>query len=134
MKREVGLWIDHHKTVMVSMTNETEETREVWSNVEKHLSLSGVVPAHKVNLSVMSTAEDVGDRRFTNHLNGYYDEVVSLLLNADAIWIFGPGEAKGELQKRLEHQGLGARIDAVETVDKLTNGQIKAKVRQHYQS
>jgi len=59
--------------------------------------------------------------------------VVSLLRNADSIWIFGPGEAKVELQKRLEHQDLGARIVSVETVDKMTNRQIAAKVRQHFQ-
>lgn len=80
----------------------------------------------------MSTAEDVGDRRYGNHLNGYYDGVVSLLRNAEAIWIFGPGEAKVELQKRLELQDLGARIISIETVDKMTNRQIAAKVRDHF--
>lgn len=132
MKRVVGLWIDHHKTVMVTMVNGKEETREIRSNIEKHLSLSGVVPADKANLSVMSTAEDMEDRRFVNHLNGYYDAVISLLRNADTIWIFGPGEAKIELRKRLEHQGLGDRMANVETVDKMTNRQIAAKVRQHF--
>src|SRR5512142_3321318 len=113
MRREVGLWIDHHKAVMVTMVNEKEETREIWSNIEKRLSLAGVVPAKRVNLSLISTAEDVGDRRYGNHLNGYYDGVASMLRNADAIWIFGPGEAKLELQKRLEQQNLGERIDRV---------------------
>ena len=54
MKREVGLWIDHHKTVMVTMVNEKEETREIRSNVEKHVRLSGGLPAKKPNLSAMS--------------------------------------------------------------------------------
>jgi len=133
MKREVGLWIDHHKTVMVTMANEKEETREIRSNIEKYVRLSGVLPAKKLNLSAMSMAEDVGDRRYGNHLNGYYGGVVPLLRNADSIWIIGPGEAKAELQKRLEHQDLGARIVRVETVDKMTNRQIAAKVRQHFQ-
>jgi len=134
MKREVGLWIDHHKTVMVTMENEKAETREIRSNVEKYVRLSGVLPARKLNLSAMSMAEDVSDRRYGNHLNGYYDGVVSLLRNADSIWIFGPGEAKGELKKRLEHEELGGRIISVETVDKMTDRQIAAKVRLHYQS
>lgn len=132
MKREIGLWIDHHKAVMVTLVNESEEIREIRSNVEKHMSLAGVVPENKVNLSVMSTAEDVGDRRYANHLNEYYDGVVSLLRNADSIWIFGPGEAKVELQKRLERLDLGDRIVRVETVDKMTNRQIAAKVRDYF--
>jgi hypothetical protein len=133
MKREVGLWIDHHKTVIITIVNEKVETREIRSNIEKHLSLAGSVPANKVNLSMMSTAEDVGDRRYENHLNGYYTGVVALLRNADSIWIFGPGEAKVELKKRLEQQDLGGRIVSVDTVDKMTNLQIAAKVRQHFQ-
>ncbi len=81
----------------------------------------------------MSTAEDVIDRRYGNRLSRYYDGVATLLRNADSIWIFGPGEAKDELKKRLEHQDLGGRIDRVETVDKMTDRQITAKVRQHFQ-
>jgi hypothetical protein len=133
MKREVGLWIDHHKAVVVTMLNEKEETREIQSNVEKHLKLSPGKLAKVPNLSDMSQAEDVVDRRYANHLSEYYDGVVSMLRNADSIWIFGPGEAKDELKKRLERENLGGRIVSVETVDKMTDRQIAAKVRQHYQ-
>jgi hypothetical protein len=47
--------------------------------------------------------------------------------------IFGPGEAKGELKKRLESKGLGGRIVGVETTDKMTERQIAAKVRAYFQ-
>jgi hypothetical protein len=133
MKREVGLWIDHHKTVMVTMVDEKEETREIRSNVEKHARLSPGMHAKVTNISTTSHAEDVIDRRYGNHLSGYYDGVVSMLRNADSIWIFGPGEAKVELKKRLERDELGGRIISVETVDKMTDRQIAAKVRQHFQ-
>ena len=48
------------------------------------------------------------------------------------ILILGPGEAKGELVKRLEDKGLKERLVGVETVDKLTDPQIAANVRQHF--
>ena len=133
MKREVGLWIDHHKTVMVTVVNEKEETREIRSNVEKHVRISPGLTANEPNSSAMSNAEDMIDRRYANHLSEYYDGVISLLRNADSIWIFGPGEAKVELKKRLEREELGERIIRVETVDKMTDRQIAAKVRQHFQ-
>ena len=52
--------------------------------------------------------------------------------DAESILIFGPVEAKGELKKHLEREGLGGRIVGIETVDKMTEPQITAKVRQYF--
>ncbi len=76
--------------------------------------------------------EDQRDRRFEKHLHQYYAEVVTAIRKADSILIIGPGEAKGELEKQLVHEKLGGRIVGVETVDKMTEPQIAAKVRQHF--
>jgi hypothetical protein len=53
-------------------------------------------------------------------------------LGAESILIFGPGEAKGELKERLERKNLGGSILGIETVDKMTDRQIAAKVRQYF--
>jgi hypothetical protein len=125
MKKQIGLWIDHRKAVIVIVTDEGEELKKISSNMEKHVRFTGG------NASEDGSAEDVRDRQFGNHLNSYYDEVIAVIRGADTIQIFGPGEAKGELEKRLEHEGLKPHIIAVETVDKMTDRQISAKVRQH---
>ena len=125
MKKEMGLWIDHEKAVIVTITGKDEETKQIKSNIEKHVRFSG-------NTSAASSSEDMRDRKFGNHLNSYYDEVVAHLREAEAIQIFGPGEAKTELEARLEHAGLKGRIVQIETADKMTDPQIEAKVRQHF--
>jgi hypothetical protein len=51
-----------------------------------------------------------------------------VIRDADSIQIFGPGEAKGELEKRLDSEGLKKFIVGIETVDKMTDRQIAAKV------
>ncbi len=124
MKKEIGLWIDHRETVIVVLTDGAEETRRLKSGMEKHVRFSGGAQTE--------TAEDMRDRRFTNHLNKYYDEVIAHIREADSILIVGPGEAKVELKTRLESEGLGERIVGIETVDKMTERQIAAKVRQHF--
>jgi hypothetical protein len=45
--------------------------------------------------------------------------------------VVGPGEAKGELERRL-HKRLGSRVVGIETVDKMTPRQIAARVRGHF--
>jgi hypothetical protein len=126
MKRQVGLWIDHRKTVIVAIGDEGEETRRIESDMEKHARFSGG------SRSEEGKADDQRDRQFTGHLNRYYDEVVSYIRDAEAILIFGPSEAKGELEKRLANKGLSGRIVGIETVDKMTERQIAAKVRQYF--
>lgn len=123
MKKQAGLWIDHRKAVIVIVTESGEEVQEITSNMEKHVRFRGGSGSDE------STSEDVRDRQFGNHLNSFYDAVVAVLRDADTLQIFGPGEAKGELEKRIEHAGLKAHILAIETVDKLTVHQIAAKVR-----
>ena len=69
---------------------------------------------------------------FTDHLARYYDEVISYLGDAGSILIFGPGEAKGELVKRLEKHKNDKRTIAVETADHMTEPQVHAKVLQYF--
>jgi len=78
------------------------------------------------------TSEDQRDRKFGNHLNYYYDEVIECIHDAQSFQIFGPGEAKGELEKRIEHEGLKAHILVIETVDKMTDHQISTKVWERF--
>jgi stalled ribosome rescue protein Dom34 len=124
MKKEVGVWIDHRKTVIVSVTDNGEETSLIGSGMEKHVRYSGSPQE--------DSAEDQRDKRFTGHLNKYYDDIVSRIRDAESILILGPGEAKVELEHRLESEALGGRIVGIETVDKMTDRQIAAKVRQYF--
>jgi hypothetical protein len=123
MKKQVGLWIDHRKAVIVIVTEAGEEIKEITSSMEKHVRFTGGTASED------GSTEDVRDRQFGNHLKNYYDEVIGLIRDAATIQIFGPGEAKGELKKLLENMGLKERILAFETVDKMTDHQIAAKVR-----
>ena len=132
MKSEVGLWIDHRKAVIVTIKNKVETTREIMSNIEKHPRFSNGANAEAPDDSHEPTAEDMRDRKFGDHLGGYYEGVVSFIRSADSIWIFGPGEAKIELENLLIHDELGARVVGIETVDKMTDPQIEAKVRDHF--
>ena len=82
--------------------------------------------------SISRSRRQASEKDFTGHLNIYYDAVIACIRDADSILIFGPGEAKGELEKRLASKGLSGRVVGVETVDKMTDRQIAAKVRQHF--
>jgi hypothetical protein len=57
---------------------------------------------------------------------------IACIRGAEPILIFGPDEAKGELQKSIEKKKLSGCTVGIETVDKMTAPQTAAKVRKYF--
>ena len=132
MKKEIGLWIDRREAIIVILTEGEEEIRHITSSSEKYIREPGSSHATNPEGLIGFTVEDQRDRKYAIRLNKYYDEVIAVIRGADSIQIFGPGEAKGELEKRIGRVGLKARMPATEATDKMTDHQISAKVREHF--
>lgn len=134
MKTKVGLWIDHKKAVLVSLSDKGEEIRLIISKVEKQLRRTGDRPMKGRSEPEDTPMSDSRQRAYTGHLNHYYDTVIAALQDAEAILILGPGEARGELKKRLMRAGLGKQIIGVEAADKMTGPQLAKEVRRRFPS
>lgn len=134
MKTKVGLWIDHEKAVIVGITPQGESTLLIQSKVEKQPGRIAGVRSTAPFEALQVPADDSRQRRLTGQLNVFYDAVTASIRDADAILIFGPSEAKGELKKRLLKSGLGGRVVALETVGRITARQIAAKVRTYFRT
>jgi hypothetical protein len=132
MKARVGLWIDHRKANIVTVTDKGEEMGLIVSKVEKQPRRSGDSPLKGPYEPHQVPAQDSLQRTLTAHLDIYYDAVIASIRDAESILIFGPGEAKGELKERLQKSGLAGLIVGIEAADKMTDRQIAAKVRQHF--
>ncbi len=124
MSTEMGVWIDHRKAVIATIAGHHETLSQVDSGMEKHVRYSGAAQE--------DSAEDQRDRRFAGHLDKYYDEVIACLRDADSILILGPGEAKVELAERLRRDDHRGRVVGIDTVDKMTDHQVAATVRQRF--
>lgn len=124
MKKEIGVWIDHREAVIVTVMDEGEEIKRISSDADHHTRFSSG--------SAEGSPEDRRDRRFGEHLHQYYAAVIAAIRDVDSIFILGPGEAKGELEKQMTHDKLNGRIVGIEAADKLTEAQIVAKIRHHF--
>jgi hypothetical protein len=105
----------------------------VISKAEKQPRRSGDSPLKGSYESSQVPASNSQQRTLTEHLNIYYDAVIASIRDAESILIFGPGDAKGELKKRLKRNNLDGRIAGIETVDKMTDRQIAAKVHKYFE-
>jgi hypothetical protein len=127
VKKQAGIWVDHRKAVIVSISEAGENVKEITSNIEKRVRFSDG------DSSEDGSTEDVRDRKYWNHLNKFFDGVIARVKDAEMILVFGPGEAKGELEKRLKEKGFKGQLVALGTADKMTDPQISAKVREFFQ-
>ena len=129
---DAGVWLDHRKAHIVALTPAGEISAIILSDVQKHPERGGDSPLKGAYEATQVPADDRRQRALTGELNIYYDTVIAALRDYGRLLIFGPGEAKGELQARLLKMHQGARIAAVETTDQMTDRQVVAKVRTYF--
>ena len=134
MKTKAGVWIDHRKAVVVQITDNGEETRQINSDVVRPFASAGGPSSRQPDRREGFVAESTLEHTFRNQLNTFYDAVLTSLHGADSVLIIGPGEAKGEFQKRLKSKKFPAHVVELEAADKMTDPQIAALVRQHFES
>jgi hypothetical protein len=131
MPRNVGIWIDHTKAVIVFVSADRVTAKTVESDVGPHARYSGRAPYPTPGGPKAGRGEKKYEARYGQHLDRYYDQVISQLGQPEALLIFGPGEAKLQLKERLSRSKEQPSVE-IETTDELTEPQIVAKVKEHY--
>jgi hypothetical protein len=121
---KLGIWIDHKRAVIVSLSAGRVTTKTLESELGAHRRYS-------------RQQDDGGEKnyeeRHNQHLEQYYDDVIGQLGQPEALLIFGPGEAKLELRERLRRSKTWSdRTVDIETADKLTEPQIVARVKEQF--
>ncbi len=134
MNDRVGIWIDHRKAVIVPASADRVTVETLESKVGPHSRYSGRAAS---TMPEGGPSDEGGEKRYEErygqHLDQYYDEVISHLEQPEALLILGPGEGKLQLKERLSYsKALSKCIVGIETTDKLTDPQIVAKVKEHY--
>lgn len=129
MKKQIGLWIDHKKAVLLSISEAGENIQTIESGVGRHVKFRGGAHPKSPYSAQYQQGDNQLDNKFTEQLNKFYEKVIAQIRATEALYIFGPGEAKGELEKRITHEKVNVPIIGIETAGKLTDRQIAAKVR-----
>lgn len=131
----IGVWIDSRKAVLAAAApGEDVALKRIATDLERQLRLPGGSRGKTLYGPQSAPSDDMRETMSRENLQVFFGDVVAALRGAAAIYIFGPGEAKDELKKRLEREGLGGRIDGVEPVGRMTERQIAAKTRAHFRT
>ena len=133
-KNYAGLWLDHRQAIIISITDEGESIKQIESDIERKVRLSGGSRTGQTPYGPQQVAVDrKQEARMKRQLRNYYQEIIRRIRDANKILILGPGEAKTEFKKEMEKsRELATKIAIMEPADKMTEKQIAAKVRQFF--
>ena len=115
------IWLDH-RVAKVFHFNDDACDRETVNSAHPHQHLH-----HKANS---------GDSGHAHVDKDFLERVTQAVAQAGAILIVGPGSAKTELHKHLQHlhPQLAAKISAVETIDHPSDGALLAHARRFFKA
>lgn len=133
MRNDVGIWIDHKKAVVVSLSGGPFKVDTIDSNAEGRHRWSARYHGANAGSPQESAREKTLEEKRRQHLLRYYRALIGKIRKSCHIYILGPGEAKLELEKEIrKSKELAPRIAAVETADKMPETQIVLKVKEFY--
>jgi stalled ribosome rescue protein Dom34 len=130
MTINAGIWIDHHKAIVVLLLDDAESTEVILADAEATNAPDSPRNDRDGHTRNDFIAEDKRERKAMIHFVKHYDNVIAHLHHADSIFIMGPGEAKGEFAKRIEEMSLKGRVSHIEPADNMSDCQVVAHVRE----
>jgi hypothetical protein len=118
---------------MLTMSEQGENIQRIESGIEKHIHYRGATRPRTPYSAQFQKGDDQLDKKYVERLNRFYRKVIVLIRGADSLLIFGPGEAKFELKRSIARGKFCVESIQIETADKMTDPQIAAKIRKHFQ-
>jgi len=135
MEKQVGIWIDTKKAIIVTLDGHKEEKiTEIDSEVENSVYHNKEGDKGTFSGSHHSDSETKFDNRKKEQMDYYLDAVMDYIKGSDYLYIFGPAETKIKLEQRIrDKKSLGKiNLKAVETAGNMTLNEIVAQVKDFY--
>ncbi|MEE4001683.1 hypothetical protein V1T75_15160 [Tenacibaculum sp. FZY0031] len=131
--KNIGVWLDKEKALVVTIENGTENIKTIPSNIETFRIHGG--SGTRLKGGPQDVVQDSKYLEREKHqTKRYFNELAEEVNSADSLAIFGPAETFEKFKKELEdsHKELNARVKKVQRVDSMTDNQVKALVRDFF--
>lgn len=128
--KKVGIWIDHRTAVVVTIEDGQESIKTMKGEADRQPKAAG----RSGNPTKWGPQATINEHRveenYRHQVVNFYKDVIKSIGKADQLLIMGPAQAKLEFVEEVEKVvDLRAVPRKVETVDKMTDPQVAAKVR-----
>ena len=133
--KNTGIWLDKDKALIVTLENDTETLKTINSNVE-HFHKQGGLRKPNIRNPLAIINEGTILNREKQQLKAFFKNIATEISDTDALVIFGPAETNEKFNHELleNYSSLSAKIKGVKKTDSMTDNQVKAWVRDFFNS
>ncbi len=136
MKKEIGIWLNSDKAVLISLKDgQNEQILTLESKIETRTRIPGErKPFSRLGNILAETSGRLTNRR-KQQMHQYFNQIIHSLDNeARELYLFGPSTAKIQLEKELKKIPQFAQKPVIiESADKMTERQMVARVKSHFE-
>lgn len=130
----IGIWLDKEKAHIVYLSDSAEQLKTIFSEVEFFNKTGSAGTRFKSGVTQDVTHESTYTEREKHQLKAYFTNLANAIKDADAIALFGPSDTNEKFSKELKenHKQLAAKLKTITKVDRMTENQVKALVKDYF--
>ncbi len=120
--KSLGIWMDHSTARLMEFTGQQIETKTIESEF-----------THEEKTDSLGKSENIMHNKEQQRQSAYYKNLGNVIINYEAVILFGPTDAKVELFNvlRADHHFDKIKIE-IKTADKMSEHQQHAFVKEHF--
>ncbi len=133
--KNIGIWMDKEKAKIVTLKDGKERMETLYSEIEFFNPKGG--SRSKTRWGPQDVVQDSKYLEREKHqMRNYFQKLLPFLKNANGIALYGPAEIFEKFNAELEenHSEIFKKVKIAAKKDSMTDNQVKALVRDFFQS
>jgi hypothetical protein len=133
---KAGIWLDQEKAYIIRIVgSEYPIVEKIKSDVESRVRFPGQVKAFTQFGNSRLDNQEKKQRRQRNQRHQYFKTIINSILDVNYIFLFGPSEARHELNNEIEKiHSLKEKVIAIRCTDRMSQEQMVQTVLNFFDS
>jgi hypothetical protein len=133
MDKQLGIWIDKEKAILITFLGETHSIKYIESAIVSKKRIEGEGKDFGKFGDQYTNSEKHNENKIKQQTVNYLEEIIIEIKKANDVVVFGPAEMKKELAKLVSRNNDMTNIKLeVKTADNMTENQRIAWVKEYF--
>jgi len=131
--KKVGIWIDQKEANMITLLEDSQEYKTIYSDIETRERFSGETKQYGRFGDQYLNYEKGKENKINELTTKFLNVIIKKLNDIDELLIFGPAQTKSKLEKLIQKiPDLNSKLKDVQTSKNMSENQKIAYVKSYF--